>query len=949
MEYIFNVDSAVSLDPAARRLRVSGWLLARDKSAIKAVRLHGTGLVVEGKYGLPRPDVAQAHPGFTAGAFSGFSIQTEVARECFPLALEAMDQEGCWHGIRSLQAGDFIPAPPSRPIAPRPSAAGLAANSVPLRPVLVLEEFPVRGRIVVSVLFYYREDLMIHCLEALVPQLQKAAAGTGAQITLVCVLNYPASAEIVANTRALLARLDTPGGSVQLEIDQPGFNQGFGAGHNRVFALHESDLFVMVNSDVRIDQSDWLDQVVALFSRRPLAIAGLISTATRLDADGSGHEVGNPLQEDFDYVDGSLLVVNSLAGRQLGLFAEAYRFFYFEDADLCLRFRQAGFEPALLDLPYHHDRSSSARLFPRPLIQGMLDHNRARFFDAWEPFLKMGSLSRRIAVHFQPQNAAQQCASLPALFGLLRDHPAASIDLIGVHPTLRQLFHHSQWTVVEGISGGESASYYQIHRLDEPAESDLPLAQSISRKCRTMGDFKTARKHLESLCPPVAEPTAAGGTLVMVARDTPFFQGLRPSTAALERIAATRKRAGPVVVYTELPRYLWPKVWGEATLLEAATLKLLLGQLRAHHLLVTTDHWVLQLAQLLDAPSFAWFGATDPAQRIWNWSTCGAFTAPGLDCLGCHQTLGTSFENVCVRADLACMGEPAVDLFLDQLAAYAAQRQPPAWLQAAWSRPAFAAPRRPSAGLDLARWRSTGLEKVLVLIATKPGLPAQNLRRCRELAERALAPLANSRVILDDRGEAPARGSHVTRQAALAAIRQGMIERHLRDEHWVFWVDADIVDYPESLIIDLIHRAEGGIAAPIILMEGSADEGSASPDGFGPGRFFDVAGFVEEGRWASFTPPYFRQVGPIFELESVGSCYLVNADIYRHGGRHEADPLSREFVATGKIWPANAVSHSQKVHALAYTEHYSVCSFARAQGVPVRAFADLIAYHERVE
>ena len=33
--------------------------------------------------------------------------------------------------------------------------------------------------------------------------------------------------------------------------------------------------------------------------------------------------------------------------------------------------------------------------------------------------------------------------------------------------------------------------------------------------------------------------------------------------------------------------------------------------------------------------------------------------------------------------------------------------------------------------------------------------------------------------------------------------------------------------------------------------------------------------------------------------------------------------------------------------ANSYTEHYSVCEFTRKAGLPVRAFADLIAFHQK--
>ena len=85
--------------------------------------------------------------------------------------------------------------------------------------------------------------------------------------------------------------------------------------------------------------------------------------------------------------------------------------------------------------------------------------------------------------------------------------------------------------------------------------------------------------------------------------------------------------------------------------------------------------------------------------------------------------------------------------------------------------------------------------------------------------------MRNYRVIHDDSGEAPMRGQpHPHRQAAMASLRQSMVDRYLQDERWIFWVDADIVDYPPFLIEQLIQRAEGGIAAPLVLMEGEITE-----------------------------------------------------------------------------------------------------------------------------
>jgi hypothetical protein len=239
-------------------------------------------------------------------------------------------------------------------------------------------------------------------------------------------------------------------------------------------------------------------------------------------------------------------------------------------------------------------------------------------------------------------------------------------------------------------------------------------------------------------------------------------------------------------------------------------------------------------------------------------------------------------------------------------------------------------------------------EGVLVLIPHASNAPESRLRRARLLASRALDGLSKSRVVFDASGQAPPRGSHAARQSALASIRQNMVNRHLRNEKWIFWVDDDIVDYPANLVSELILRSAEGVAAPIVLMEGNEHDDAVYPSGFGPGRFFDIAGFIEKGRWARFTKPWFDQPGPCIELDSVGSCYIVPADLYRQGARHEIDPRAALFLEKRRNWPADAVAKGQSGKALAYTEHYSVCAFARASGLPVRAFTDLIALHQRV-
>jgi hypothetical protein len=145
----------------------------------------------------------------------------------------------------------------------------------------------------------------------------------------------------------------------------------------------------------------------------------------------------------------------------------------------------------------------------------------------------------------------------------------------------------------------------------------------------------------------------------------------------------------------------------------------------------------------------------------------------------------------------------------------------------------------------------------------------------------------------------------------LAPIRQRMIEKYLDDTYsHVFWLDSDIVHYPPSIIGDLLQTSTTDIVAPAVYLERAGE------------RWYDTAGFIEDGRWANLYPPHFSQEGPIISLDSVGCMYVVPADLYREGARHEY------------------------VHGL--TDHYSVCRFARDHGRKVLCDMRLRVYHARL-
>lgn len=155
--------------------------------------------------------------------------------------------------------------------------------------------------------------------------------------------------------------------------------------------------------------------------------------------------------------------------------------------------------------------------------------------------------------------------------------------------------------------------------------------------------------------------------------------------------------------------------------------------------------------------------------------------------------------------------------------------------------------------------------------------------------------------------------AHESRYIKHATVRNYMIDTYLRAEHdAVFWVDSDLISYDADLPTRLHTANPGGITAPLALL--------AEPSPYGRDRFYDIGGFVEDGRSARGYPPYFDQAGDVIEMESVGCCYLIPADVYRAGVRYTPPPCDR--------WQVDGRMEYR-------VEHNSVMAEARAQGYRV--------------
>lgn len=146
----------------------------------------------------------------------------------------------------------------------------------------------------------------------------------------------------------------------QLEIIYNSENIGFSKGHNKIYQYackkYDFKYFCCVNSDIKIGQDLWLDQLIMPFEKdNNTGITG--PAALNLDWSGVGYEVGDSELRDgkFDTISGCMFLTSKTNIEKLGLFDEIYSPAYFEDTDLNMRYKSKGLKLVYIPLAFKHD------------------------------------------------------------------------------------------------------------------------------------------------------------------------------------------------------------------------------------------------------------------------------------------------------------------------------------------------------------------------------------------------------------------------------------------------------------------------------------------------------------------------------------------------------------------------------------------------------------------
>ena len=101
--YAYHFSRPLDWNKPARRLHIAGWCVDRSGAWIHGIRALIGDNVVNGVFGIERPDVADAFPAITSARRSGFGVTVQLPPGHSSVALQARSVDGVWRQFFSRE------------------------------------------------------------------------------------------------------------------------------------------------------------------------------------------------------------------------------------------------------------------------------------------------------------------------------------------------------------------------------------------------------------------------------------------------------------------------------------------------------------------------------------------------------------------------------------------------------------------------------------------------------------------------------------------------------------------------------------------------------------------------------------------------------------------------------------------------------------------------------
>ena len=441
-----------------------------------------------------------------------------------------------------------------------------------------------------------------------------------------------------------------------MEIVRKETNTGFSEPHRQAFSKADGEFFAVMNNDLEVCQG-WAEEMLLPFQEDEKVVqVGLKRTCCALDNEGTGM----PSNDEPEYMEASFMIVRAPVVRRLpgGLFDPIFRFAYYEDSDLSLRIRVAGFKIRAVDLPITHLGAATARIVRNVDLDGYKLRNKHVFQNRWGSYLK-GRVTVRVAkdriVVRRGGARGDVIMTTPVVRALRKKYPKSHIVISTACPDVYQGNPDINEVTVQGPPLRKTDLVYNLDMAYENRPDVHPM-QSYADICDVKLEDWRPQLYPGDTSRILAEQRMPSGPRYAIIHPgiIPGWAGRQwPHQRFREVVAKLKTRGYKTIVIGSDGT---PDVGSDLDYRNVAFAHMVALMERAQ-LFVGLDSMPFHVAQACDVPAVALFGCVDPELRIAPGARALGVVAKGVGCLGCHSWLPAprTVTASCMRNTNACM------------------------------------------------------------------------------------------------------------------------------------------------------------------------------------------------------------------------------------------------------------------------------------------------------
>lgn len=434
-----------------------------------------------------------------------------------------------------------------------------------------------------------------------------------------------------------------------------GVNTGFGYPHNMALKIAKGKFFIILNNDIILHQTNWLDTILSPLMDKDVALVGMSGTPCTLKPDGNGF-IGSVV----DYIEGSCMAARTELLKEYGLFSPSIKKYYFEDSDASLRYRQMGYKLEHIPINHTHIRGATARIVRDDNKDKIIRHNQTIFMNRWAKYLQMRDFSNRILVKIPSIGAGDVVALTPILEGLRLDHPTAKIEIDTRFP---DIFKYNPY--VEAcfpIARKHTESYDRVINLTPTFQSLELIARQGERIASTkvksyLPQIYYQQFELDAMANIINEMRSNKEVIVGVnlQMHRQGWEGrnwnLENAIKFIDMLSSVSDKIGII----EIGNGTFSTGRSHVDLVNKTELREMFAIIPQLDFFVGIDSLPFHVAQAHGVKSFVLFGATEPISRIVDFNTVVPIRRGDLACIGCYHKTGALAINKCGMKNEACM------------------------------------------------------------------------------------------------------------------------------------------------------------------------------------------------------------------------------------------------------------------------------------------------------